>query len=350
LDLGGNVRKNPKLSGTTHNVFGIQVGVSIALLVRKSKTAKLPTRIFYASVGAAWRKEEKYRFLDEVGSRANVDFAEREPNQHHDWLGDAEIVSVESMLPVAERTKRGMGAIFKGYSLGVSINRDAVAYSFQATSLERQVKEFVAAYDSELDRFKRSKATDLDKFVDHGKLKWSRNLKRHFLHGDTVTFDPSAVYRSIYRPFTSTNLLLADVIVDEPGSASEFFKNQASINLSICIPTAGARSPFWCFCVNSVPNLNLVSIDACQYLPYHAKEGTPPSGAENVTDWALNQFRTHYSDPNITKWDIFHYVYAVLHHPQYRERYAANLKRELPRIPFVGGDGLQPGESRSPAD
>ena len=57
---------------------------------------------------------------------------------------------------------------------------------------------------------------------------------------------------------------------------------------------------------------------------------------ENITDWALNEFRTHYSDPNITKWDIFHYVYAVLHHPEYRERYAANLKRELPRIPFVG--------------
>ena len=56
---------------------------------------------------------------------------------------------------------------------------------------------------------------------------------------------------------------------------------------------------------------------------------------ENITDWALNEFRTHYGDANITKWDIFHYVYAVLHHPEYRTRYAANLKRELPRIPFV---------------
>ena len=37
LDLGGNVRKNPKLSGTTHNVFGIQVGVSITILVRKRR-------------------------------------------------------------------------------------------------------------------------------------------------------------------------------------------------------------------------------------------------------------------------------------------------------------------------
>src|SRR3974390_717542 len=61
---------------------------------------------------------------------------------------------------------------------------------------------------------------------------------------------------------------------------------------------------------------------------------------DNITDWALNEFRTHYADPGITKWDIFHYVYAVLHHPEYRERYAANLKRELPRIPFVGVNGI----------
>lgn len=67
---------------------------------------------------------------------------------------------------------------------------------------------------------------------------------------------------------------------------------------------------------------------------------------ENITDWALEQFRSHYGDTSITKWDIFHYVYAVLHHPEYRERYAANLRRELPRIPFVSanedlkGDGF----------
>ncbi len=84
---------------------------------------------------------------------------------------------------------------------------------------------------------------------------------------------------------------------------------------------------------------------------------------ENITDWALEQFRAHYHDPSITKWDIFHYVYAVLHHPEYRERYAANLRRELPRIPFVSASSStlssraeqdrslanDPAESRDPA-
>ena len=72
-----------------------------------------------------------------------------------------------------------------------------------------------------------------------------------------------------------------------------------------------------------------------QCFPFYIYDEDGSNRRENITDWALNEFRTHYHDPNITKWDIFHYVYAVLHHPEYRERYAANLKRELPRIPFV---------------
>ena len=63
LDLGGNVRKNPKLSGTTHNVFGIQVGVSINLLVKKNSKSDSRSEMFYARVDEFWRKEEKVPIL-----------------------------------------------------------------------------------------------------------------------------------------------------------------------------------------------------------------------------------------------------------------------------------------------
>ena len=69
--------------------------------------------------------------------------------------------------------------------------------------------------------------------------------------------------------------------------------------------------------------------------PYYTYDEDGTNRRENVTDWALDRFRTHYYDNAITKWDIFHYVYGLLHHPAYRERYQANLKRELPRIPFA---------------
>jgi predicted helicase len=95
------------------------------------------------------------------------------------------------------------------------------------------------------------------------------------------------------------------------------------------------RSPYSCLMSSKLVDLHLCSSDAFQCFPFFTYDEDGSNRRENITDWALNEFRRHYADTNITKWDIFHYVYAVLHHPEYRERYAANLKRELPRIPFV---------------
>lgn len=51
----------------------------------------------------------------------------------------------------------------------------------------------------------------------------------------------------------------------------------------------------------------------------------------------MERFRGEYGQ-EVSREDIFHYVYAVLHHPNYREKYAANLKVALPRVPLVAGD------------
>src|SRR6516165_10744160 len=77
------------------------------------------------------------------------------------------------------------------------------------------------------------------------------------------------------------------------------------------------------------------SIDAHQCFPFYVYDEDGGNRRENITDWALEQFRTHYGDAKITKWDIFYYVYGLLHHPGYRTKFADNLKRGLPRIPFA---------------
>ncbi len=86
LDLGGNVRKNPKLSGTTHNVFGIQVGVSINFCVRKRGTTRSESEIFYARVDELWRKEEKYRYLDAQESYQRIEWKPITPDNRYTWL------------------------------------------------------------------------------------------------------------------------------------------------------------------------------------------------------------------------------------------------------------------------
>ena len=74
-----------------------------------------------------------------------------------------------------------------------------------------------------------------------------------------------------------------------------------------------------------------------QCFPFYTYDEDGTNRRENITDWTLTQFRTRYRDDTITKWDIFHYTYGILHHPDYRERYQENLKRDLPHIPFTEG-------------
>jgi predicted helicase len=86
-----------------------------------------------------------------------------------------------------------------------------------------------------------------------------------------------------------------------------------------------------------IPDLHLCGGygTSSQCFPFYIYNEDGSNRRENLTDWALQEFHTHYHDNAIAKWDIFHYVYAILHHPAYREKYAANLRRELPRIPFA---------------
>jgi predicted helicase len=107
-------------------------------------------------------------------------------------------------------------------------------------------------------------------------------------------------------------------------------------NLAICVSDKGFRSLFSTIMAKGIVDLHVCAgVDGFQCFPFQTYNEDGTNRRENITDWALEQFRSHYKDRLVTKWDIFHYVYALLHHPLYRERYAANLKRELPRIPFA---------------
>ena len=100
-----------------------------------------------------------------------------------------------------------------------------------------------------------------------------------------------------------------------------------------------SEKPFMALATEHLSDLHFTGPGTrAQCFPFYTYAEDGSERRENITDWALQEFQTRYGDPKISKWDIFHYVYAVLHHPQYRKRYAANLRRELPRIPFVGAE------------
>ncbi len=143
LDLHGNVRKNPKLSGTTHNVFGIQIGVGITIAVRSSNS---PTRgIYYHRVPGEWRREQKLAFLADCESSSGIDWQELHPDETHTWLTEGLHAEFDTFVAVGTRDAKlarvvesggtAGDTIFKLFSLGANTARDPVAYNFDRNML-----------------------------------------------------------------------------------------------------------------------------------------------------------------------------------------------------------------------
>ncbi len=341
LDLAGNVRKNPKLSGTTHNVFGIQVGVSINFCVKRRDKAD-QTEIFYARVDEWWRKEEKYGYLDAKEQYRNIEWKAIRPDKRYTWLTEGLHAEFETFIPLGTKeAKAGKGeavdVIFKSYSRGVVTGRDAWAYNFNRNVLIENMNRMIRHYNAEVDRWKRQENYDvnINDFVisDNRKISWSGDLKQALKKEKTGYFTIDKVRQSLYRPFTKSYLYFDRLMNNSVYLFPSIFPTAETENRAVCVRGLGSNKTFHCLMTQQIPELHLTGNSQC--FPFYTYNEDGSNRRENITDWALAQFRRQYQDESISKWDIFHYVYALLHHPGYRERYQANLKRDLPHIPLT---------------
>ncbi len=345
LDLSGNVRKNPKLSGTTHNVFGIQVGVSINFFIKRRDGANTYSEIFYARLDEFWRKEDKYRYLDSKKHCRNIEWQSITPDRRYAWLTEGLHAEFETFISMGtKRTKAARGeamdVIFKIYSLGVRTNRDAWVYNFNRNALVGNMNRMIDAYNEQVLKWERQvvRDTNVDDFVisDAAKISWSETLKRNLQRGKTADFSKEKVRTSLYRPFTKSNLYCDRMMIERVYVFPSIFPalETETENRVICVAGVGDRKGFGCLITNMIPSLDL-AFEKSQCFPFYTYDEDGRNRRENITDWALEEFHGHYGDETIDKWDIFHYVYGLLHQPEYRERYQANLKRDLPRLPYT---------------
>ena len=344
LDLSGNVRKNPKLSGTTHNVFGIQIGVSINFFIKRRGNANSQAEIFYARVDEFWRKEDKYRYLDSKQHCRNIEWKPMTPDRRYTWLTEGIHTEFETFIPLGTKEAKAargeaMGVIFKIYSLGVRTNRDAWTYNFNRNTLTENMSRMIDTYNEQVFKWERRENRDanVDEFVinDNARISWSESLKRNLQRGKTADFSQEKIRTSLYRPFTESNLYFDRMMIERVYVFPSIFPTPQTEaeNRVICVGGYG-RKEFAVLISKSIPDLNFYA-DPQQSFPFYTYDEDGTNRRENITDWALAQFRAHYQDGSITKWDIFHYVYALLHHPDYRELYQANLKRDLPHLPYT---------------
>ncbi len=319
LDLGGDITNKQDLS-PTGNVFGIKTGVAIIFLIKKEKTNL--KEIFYYKVSDELTKSEKLNCIENLKIHS-IDFQKIIPDTKNNWLNQTEN-NFEDLLPLIDKNvkaSKGEQAIFRMFSGGIKTQRDEWVYDFDETNLQKKMQFFADIYQKTL------KNSD---FQNKQLIKWDEDLDSYLKRNIEKEFCAAQIITSTYRPFTKQFFYFDrhfngrtyqwDKLVGE---------NQKLIGF-----ISGISKPFSVIALGGISDLNVLSPAAggTQCLPFYVydKEGI---AHDNITNWALNQFKNRY-EIELTKTDIFHYVYAILHNPVYREKYEQNLKREFPLVPF----------------
>ena len=299
LDLGGNVRMNPKLSGTAHNVFGIQIGVSINFLVKKNGKVDSQPGMYYARVDEFWRKEEKYRYLEEKEQYSSIEWQPITPDRRHTWLTEGYHSDFETFVPMGSKEAKiaesGEGeVIFRLYSLGVATNRDGWVYSFDNKLLQERVRTFVEIYNSTVDRRRRlDPNAPVEDLIDteDSRLKWTRQVKTSLKKLELCEFEDSHFRTSLYRPFSQEYLYFDNFWNEERYQQFRIFPTPETEleNRAICLTAVGNKKPFHCLTTNRLTDLHLTGDSQC--FPYYTYDEDGSNRRENITDWALARFR-----------------------------------------------------------
>ena len=353
LNLRGNQRTQGERSRREGGkVFGqgSRAPVAISVLVRNPDAGHEGCRILYRDVGDYLSRERKLEMLHETGSIASVDdWMEIEPDRHDDWIGQRD-EAFETFYPVGTKEAkagRADDAVFRLYSRGLATSRDAYLYNFSRDACAENARRVVEDYRNALREWSEAGTDpeDVDSIADRNSshVRWDRELKNNLRRQREVRFSADNVWRTQYRPFVKQHCYVEYTLVNNKYQQDSIFPSADAQNRAICVPGVGSTKPFSVLMVDCMPDLHFVAFGQC--IPryrYGRREQSDllddPAGLEridNISDTALAAFRSQYGDPSITKDAIFDYVYGVLHAPDYRARFADDLSKSLPRIPFA---------------
>jgi predicted helicase len=350
LDLKGNIRKDSMRDGIPlgekNTVFGLaaMVGISINIFI-KHKSIK-DNKIYYSAVDFRSTREEKFRILDNAVNITKIKWTEIAPDKNNNWLNEGTDNDFGSFVSIGDKEDKSSDdlnphTIFKTYSRGVATARDTWAYNFSKQNLEENIKATIEEYNFHVFKFHKTDNVNkkIDDFVnyDDSKISWSRDLKLDLQRNRIAEFKNEKIRRSLYRPFCKEYLFFDRILNEEVYVFPSIMPDikAESENKVIIVPSPGSNQVVF-FITDVIVDLNFFAGSTPnQCFPFYTYQEDGTNRRENITDWSLQKFKTTYKDKKITKWDIFYYIYGVLHHPEYKTKYAANLRRELPHIPYT---------------
>ena len=365
-NLRGNQRTAGELSrkeggkifgGGSRNTVAIFVGV-------KDPRHAGSCEIRYRDIGDYLTREQKLRIITE-SQIATSEFQSVTPNAHGDWINQRRD-EFELWPPVGDRGRHD--SVFATYSLGLATNRDAWVVNYSREALEGNVRRLIRNYVDAQSRFTdycrdhdiaRPNEASVNEFLsanpalsDPRYIKWSVGLKTRFAKGSVPTLEPDAVRLGTYRPFSRQFAYFDASLNERRNQLPAAYPTPHHANLGFYVVGAGSDVPFSALMLDALPNLHVTGAGSGgQFFPRWTYEKARPADGEldfgpsaadvdewgyqrvdNITDEILVLYRAAVGN-QVTKDDIFYYVYGILHDPDYRASYAADLKKMLPHIP-----------------
>ena len=357
-----NLRGNARTSGELRRkegdgVFGLgsRTPIAITVLVKTPEAKKEKATIYYKDIGDYLSREDKLKIIAKDKSFINEDteLHTLQPNEHGDWISIRN-VGFDQFIPMAPEKKFNLSttSIFNTYIIGIATNRDAWVVNFNKGVLEHSMQKMINYYNQQRNDFfditKNNKALSVETFIDTNpsKISWTRALRTSLKNNVQLNYKDKCSINYIYRPFTKSNLYFDRNLIESPGLSQLIFPNPSLINFQICITGTGGSRDFSVLITKEVSDLQVQFNGQIFPLYYYEEPKTIQKGLfddpnegdyvrrDAISDFILERAKKQYGK-NVTKEDIFYYVYGFLHSKEYRETFANDLKKMLPKLPLV---------------
>lgn len=311
-----NLRGDQRTQGETSRkeggkIFGSgsRTPIAISILVKDGSEKH---EIQYFDIGDYLTREEKLNIVNVKESINSIDWKEIIPDKHNDWINKRD-ENYSSYPKIA-------GEIFEDWAVGANTSRDSWVISFSKEDLSKNVQRMIEQYEIERSNMKLNDSTaDIDR--DSSKIKWSSGLIDKLNKQVEIVFNSNSIQLIQYRPFTKKYIYYENNLVERPGK----YRNWEKGNPIIFVTGKGAKREFSTEVIDLIPSFDLMEKGQGFY-KWHLNEGNLLSEkSDNINDTKFG----------LSTEDTFYYVYGLLHSKAYRENYASDLKKELPRIPEV---------------
>lgn len=352
--LRGNQRTSGELSRKEGGkIFGSGSRAPIAItLFVKNPDAQEHGKIYFHDIGDYLSQDQKLKIVKGFRSVTGIDQANGwqpiTPDKYNDWLNQRDD-SFDEFMVMGDKKDKSATTIFANYSSGVKTQRDVWCYNSSPSALRQNIQQTIEFYNTERERFVesgKSKAEDVIN-TDSTKISWSTALKNDLERNRSLNIDEGTNVISVYRPFTKLHLHYGKRLNERRYQMPQIFPTGQENNLVIMFNSNWSGNGNLVLMSNTLPDLHANGDAQCFPLKLYEKVDNESDGlfagqAENgyrvkdgITDEARAHFRAAYPGEEISKEDLFYYIYGLLHSEDYRTRYADNLSKQLPRIPAV---------------